>query len=410
MVISPNAWLAAFFAIALLAPPLPFAFGNSGPHPAAALAALGVAAGLVRLSEWRFHRGALEGVLIFFFATLAISLIPAALYSGPQIAMASLARVGLAGISLYVFFYVSAGPGRKSEVSTRLLYWVAVASAAFACVDFFYQFPAPAGFGPQFIWLDAGPHRRAQGLFYEAGTLGNFCAFFLVMTAVALVRRVGNRIALLAGGAIFAAALIFSYSRSSLAGVVLALASLAVMERKRPVVRRVALWMGGALVALLIALFRFFPAYAEVYWLRLRVSLGWALASNGVVLSGRVESWQTLAAFLIAHPWHAILGIGYKTLPYSNFIGQPVVADNMYLSTLVETGIAGLAALIAMNFAILRAGYRTARSIDSRKSFFGTWIFCFWIAESAQMLSADVLTFWRVLPLYFWTLAMAVRK
>ena len=27
-----------------------------------------------------------------------------------------------------------------------------------------------------------------------------------------------------------------------------------------------------------------------------------------------------------------ILGIGYKTLPYSDFIGQPIVADNMYLS------------------------------------------------------------------------------
>jgi hypothetical protein len=26
-----------------------------------------------------------------------------------------------------------------------------------------------------------------------------------------------------------------------------------------------------------------------------------------------------------------------------------------------------------------------------------------------QMLSADVLTFWRVLPVYFWVLAMAIR-
>jgi hypothetical protein len=27
-----------------------------------------------------------------------------------------------------------------------------------------------------------------------------------------------------------------------------------------------------------------------------------------------------------------------------------------------------------------------------------------------QMLSVDLLTFWRLLPLYFWVLAMAIRK
>src|SRR6185437_10479948 len=198
---------------------------------------------------------------------------------------------------------------------------------------------------------------------------------------------------------IFATALIFSYSRSSAAGAVLALAALAVMERKRPAVRRMALLMAAALAAVLIALFRFFPAYAELYWLRLSGTVTNALSSNEVFLSGRLESWRVLGAFLIEHPWHALAGVGYKTLPYSDFTGQRVVAYNMYLSMLVETGIIGLAALIALNFVILRAGYRAARSGDARKSFYGTWIFCFWIAESAQMLSADLLTFWRVLPL-----------
>ena len=229
------------------------------------------------------------------------------------------------------------------------------------------------------------------------------------MTAVALVRRAGNRIALLAGGAIFATALIFSYSRSSVINVVLALAALAAIERKRPAVRRIALLMGGALVGVVIALFRFFPRFAEVYWIRLSATVSDALSSNESFLSGRLESWRVLGAFLIAHPWCALAGVGYKTLPYSDFIGQKVVADNMYLSMLVETGIAGLAALLVLNFAIIRAGYRAARSGDPRRSFYGTWIFCFWIAESAQMLSADLLTFWRVLPVYFWVLAMAIR-
>ena len=102
-----------------------------------------------------------------------------------------------------------------------------------------------------------------------------------------------------------------------------------------------------------------------------------------------------------AHPWHAIFGIGYKTLPYSTFIGQTVIADNMYLSLLAETGIIGLAAFFLLNFAILRAAWRAARRSDSQKSFFGAWIFCFWIGQLFQMLSGDLFTYWRVLPLYF---------
>jgi O-antigen ligase len=407
---SPNAWLSLFFAVALLAPPLPVALGNSGPHPALIFAALGLVVGVLRVGEWRFEQGLLPGALILFFATLAISVAPAAMYSGPELALQSLARVGLAGISVWVFFYVSAGPGRAGAIPMERVYWIALASAAFACLDFYYQFPTPAGFGAQFIWLDSGVYRRAQGLFYEASTLGNFCAFFLVMTAVALVRGTANRIVLLLGGAIFRAALMFSYSRSSVANVAIAVAVLAVMERKRPAVRWMALATAASLTALGAILFRFFPAYAALYWTRLQYSVTYALSSNEAVLSGRVESWRVLGQFLLEHPWHALLGVGYKTLPYSDFIGQRVVADNMYLSILVETGVVGLAALVALNFAIVRAGYRAARSGDSEKSFYGTWIFCFWIAEAMQMLSADLLTFWRVLPVYLWVLAMAVRR
>lgn len=409
---SPTAWLTLFFAVALLAPPLAFAtpFGNSGPHPAVAIAALGVAVGFIRMGDWRFQPGLLPGALILFFAMLAISVSPAALYSGPEIAFQSLARVCLACISLYVFFYVSCGPGRAGQVSPTMVYSIAVASAAFACLDFFYQFPTPAGFGPQFIWLDSGVYRRAQGLFYEASTLGNFCAFFLVMTAVALVRGIGNRLVLLGGGAVFATALIFSYSRSSIANVALAMGALAILERKRPAIKRIVLLAGGALAVVVVALFRFFPAYAELYWVRLWSTVTYAASSNEIFLSGRVEAWRILGRFLLDHPWHAILGVGYKTLPYSDFIGRPVVADNMYLDILVETGIIGLAALLLLNFAILREGLKAARSSDPQKSFYGAWIFCFWMAEAVQMLSADLLTFWRVLPLYLWVLAMAVRK
>ncbi|MEI9811455.1 MAG: hypothetical protein WDO18_01700 [Acidobacteriota bacterium] len=98
------------------------------------------------------------------------------------------------------------------------------------------------------------------------------------------------------------------------------------------------------------------------------------------------------------------MGIGYKTLPYTEHLGRPVIADNMYLSLLVETGVLGLLALLALNATILTTSWRAMKP----GSLHGKWMFCFWAGESLQMLSGDILTYWRVLPIYFWVLAQAV--
>src|SRR5205823_8372308 len=137
---------------------------------------------------------------------------------------------------VYVFFYASCGPVQSLDL--RLIYWVAVIAGLFACFDFYFQLPAPAGYGPQFVWLDTGAiYRRAQGMFYEASTLGNFCAFFLVMIAVALLRPKKDgflsRPLLLAGAGLFSAALVLSYSRASLLNVVIAVATLLWLHRSR---------------------------------------------------------------------------------------------------------------------------------------------------------------------------------
>ncbi|HLW76598.1 MAG TPA: O-antigen ligase family protein [Bryobacteraceae bacterium] len=411
---APIAWLSLFFAVALLAPPLPIALGNSGPHPSVVIAAFGALLGWLRFERWRFERTFLNGSIVVFFSILLISLAPAAIYSGVDLAAESLVRVALAAIAAYVFFYVSQGPGRTRSLSLNLIFGFAIAAAMFAILDFYFQFPAPAGFGPQFIWLDSGVFRRAQGLFYEASTLGNFCVFFLAMIAVGIARKIfaakAARVFALAGAAILLTALILSYSRSCLVALAVALLALWWLERGNLRLARAAILAAIFTAVVIGALLWFFPAYADLYWTRLTGSLDLALNSNARLLSGRFESWQTLLGFLASHPWHLLLGVGYKTLPYSDFTGAPIVADNMYLSMLVETGVFGLLALIALNFAILRAGYLAARSEDTDRRFFGAWIFCFWMAQSVQMLSADLLTFWRVLPLYFWALAMAVRR
>jgi O-antigen ligase len=415
---APNGWLVFFFGCALLAPPLPIALGDTGPHVALLFAGAGLLVGLLRIEEWRIAIDPLAVSLATLWAILLASVSMAAIYSGGAIAAASFARVLLFGISVYVFLYVRDGPGRGEQRppfgAIRLLFWAATASALFAGIDFYFHLPAPAGYEQQFIWLDGAVFRRAQGVFYEASTLGNFCAFFLEMIAVALFRareaRPLSRLAMLLGGAALAAALVLSYSRASLLNLGVALLALLWLHRERfrwgRLVLRLAILGGGAAATFAFA----FPVFAGHYWLRVSGAFQYFFESPNAVLSGRLASWQLLGNFLITHPWHLLLGVGYKTLPYSTFIGTTAVADNTYLSLLAETGIAGLAAVLALNAAILFTAYRAFRSTDSLRSFCGAWMFCFWAGQVVQMLSADLLTYWRVLPVYFFVLALAARE
>jgi O-antigen ligase len=412
---TPNRWLILFFFSALLAPPLPIALGDSGPHVALLFAAAGLWVGLLRFAEWRFRIDTVAAALLTLLFILFASIGMAAIYSGDSVAGASLARVILFGISVYTFLYVRDGPGalnqRQSLRAIRWLFWAAAISALFACVDFYFQFPAPSGYAQQFIWLESGVFRRAQGVFYEASTLGNLCAFFLEMIAVALFRPREDqpvpRPAMLAGGVALAAALVLSYSRASLLNLAVALIVLVWLHRDRIRWRR--LVAGAAVFSASAAalLFFAFPIFAGHYWQRVAVALEYFWEAPNQVLSGRVESWHTLWNFIAAEPWHLLLGIGYKTLPYSDFIGSKAIGDNTYISLLVETGILGLAAVVALNIAILVTARRASRSSDPVRSFCGTWMFCFWAGQVVQMFSADLLTYWRVLPVYLFVLALA---
>ena len=409
----PHRWLAIFFAAALLLPPLPLPGGDTGPHPSVVLAAIGVLAGMAKLGQWRLRWTPVHTAFAAIGFAMLASLGFAALYSGVEIAGASAARAALFFIGVYVYFTSAGGPDAMDEATSRsmirALFWIALAAAAFGCVDFVNQLPAPAGYEPQFVWLKSGVYRRAQGLFYEASTLGNFSAFFLVGAVVALAGRRPLRIfspmALRCGLAVFSAALLLSFSRSSVVCAALAVMVLAILERHR--------WQGRrALVAVVILIpvaagvFALaLPEVAGAYWARVGFTLDRLLLSPDRVLSGRLESWGAIAGFIAEHPWQTLLGIGYKTLPYTEYLGKPVIADNMYLSLLVETGLLGLVALVALNVAILSTCYRAMR----KGSFYGKWLLCFWIGEVVQMLTGDILTYWRVLPVYFWVLAQATK-
>lgn len=413
ILVRPSHWIAGFFGAALLLPPLPIALGNSGPHPALLFAAAGGWVGWLRLREWTLRPDPVLKAMLIFLAMLLASVACSVVYSGPQIALGSFARVGLLGISVYLYAFQTSGPGAASRIEpTKILRWLTGAAllvAVFACVDFYFQLPAPAGYGPQFVWLDAGVLRRAQGLFYEASTLGNFCACFLVLIAV-LASQTGHSVSpimLMITAAALMGALVFSYSRASILCVIAGVGALFILCGGHRWMRLRWLLAGPLLAAVAVVLHWLFPAFAELYWVRLSASLEFFFEEPNRILSGRIDSWLALGRMITEHPWYLLSGAGYKTLPYTDLgAGSPIVADNMYVSLLIETGLPGLAAFLWLNLQILLTAYRAA----ARSNVFGIWIFCFWIGEMIQMLSGDLFTYWRVLALYFWILALAARS
>ena len=411
-------WFLAFAVATCLTPPLPIAVGTTGPHVALFAALLGLWIGLARLSTWRIRNEALAVALVAFWMIMAFSLAPAALDSGTFVAVVGLARLGLLGISVFAFFYFAyCPPDREPQwlpARIRFLFALAVGAAIFACLDFYFQWPPPAGFGEQYVWLTGAVYRRAQGFFYDAGTLGNFCAFFLLFVVVALSRSdkrgLPSRGWLMGGGVILAAALLFSFSRSSLLNLGVALCVLMLLERHRvPVGRWFSIAFAGVAGGLALA-WALAPSLAEAYLMRLWFTATELVDKPDLWLSGRLENWSLLLQFLGDHPSKLLLGIGYATLPHTELLGRPVIGDNMYLTLLVESGLIGLSALIALQAALLVAAYRVSKSTDREAALVGTWIFCFWIGQLVQMLSIDVLTLWRVLPLYLGLLGMAVHR
>jgi O-antigen ligase len=415
ILLEPERWLYVLFFSLILLPPLPIALGNSGVHLAPLILIPGLASGFFRSREWRRCSGTLHILFLLFLAIAFGSTALALLYSGASVAAGSLARVFLLAIGVYVYLFTLIGPRRIHSdpfIAARWLYYCAMLGALFACIDFYFQLPAPAGFAAQFVWLGSGIYRRAQGLFYEASILGNFCAFFLVMTLVTAFRpsheRHHSRLTLATGFILFAGALIFSFSRASALNLVVA--ACAFLYVRRVPVRRVLITTAIFGIAAALVLRFALPEFFAHYFIRIAATFEFFQQAPDRILSGRISMWGTIVSFLTSHPLDAILGIGYKTLPYSHYAGEGLVADNTWLSLLVETGLVGLVVFLFLNAAILRTALRAARSTRNSASFFGAWIFCFWCGELVQMMSGDLITYWRVLPLYFWVLATAARE
>ena len=121
-----NGWLRGFFVSALLLPPVAVAWGDSGPHPAAAFAIAGAVGILFRGIAWE-RAATLPALALFaYLGAMSLSVGLAHLYSGWTIGANSAIRLGLFGISALA--YLSARIGDRTTL--RVLVPAALGAAA----------------------------------------------------------------------------------------------------------------------------------------------------------------------------------------------------------------------------------------------------------------------------------------
>ncbi len=414
----PAAWVWWFLALGLLLPPWPLEIGGVELpfHPAMAVFLAGLLVVWIRLGEWRIERNAISAASALLLSATLISLPWAFYYSGAAVGVQSVIRWVLLASGFLVMLWIADGPLGETWSGAGLLRMIlaaALLSSAFAVVDFQYQLPRTVRFSEQYIYGQEAALRRAQGVFYDASALGNFCA--MILTLILALGRHARRALRLPAWLLWipvptlAVALVLSFSRGSVVNLMVSLTALAWMRRKalagRSVVTFVALALAVSAAGVLIA-----PQLLLPYGSRLQYSAVEFFSNPNEVLSKRLDTWSELGSFILGHPAQVLLGIGYKSLPYTSYFSRPLVADNMYLALLMETGLPGLLALLLFSAAVLAGTRHMTIDPDVAVAGLGRFLFCFWLGEMAQMLSGDILTFWRVTPVYLAILGLALRS
>jgi O-antigen ligase len=401
-------------ALGLLLPPFPLEIGGVElpVHPSMLVLAAGCVVIWVRLREWRIEFTPLTRAPVALLGALFISLPWAFYYSGLAVGAQSAMRWVLLLSGFLVLGWIAYGPATPRGL-IQVILAAALVVSIFALLDFVFQLPRTVRFSDQYIYGGSNPIRRAQGVLYDASALGNFCAMMLTLM-LALGRRARKALHIPAwllwvSAPALALALVLSFSRGSVINLAVAIAVLAWLRRRTlfsgsGIVALAALVAAAAITATLIA-----PQFLLPYGSRLIYSAQEFFSSPNEVLSKRLDTWTELAGIVADHPAQILLGIGYKSLPYTDTFARPLVADNMYLSLLIESGVPGLAALLAFCGTLLAVTLRLTRHSSLAVAGLGRFLLAFWIGEMVQMLSGDILTYWRVTPVYLALLGLAIR-
>jgi len=415
-VCEPIIFIIVFLTVLIVLPP--FFFTQTGETPvyvSSFLLPIAFAIVAVRWSDFQFGMDPIStGLFLFVFGTGA-SLPFAWWFSGSTIAIPSLLRWLMLAQTLLLYVLVRGGmrtrPGRAEKWLIPALIIAAVLGAGYGIYDFIWPVPIPHPAAAQFLYLPNGMLRRAQGVLYESSSFGNLCGFFLAVTSAAfIVRRekaIGVSMKFLPPFIlILAGAVIVAFSRSSWANTMVTLMVFGLLTRRTRWRRTLVLLV--ALAVPLVFLAMYFPEVWN-YLLGYRLgSLSLLFSDPNSASSGRFNVWAKIILILYKFPHYFLLGVGYKTLPFTRLFGQKIITDNGYLNLLLETGLLGLGGFMLFLNSTLKSFWKLSDSPNPLISFWATLLFAFWCGQCVQLMAADAYTYWRNMVVYVSLMALVM--
>jgi len=241
---------------------------------------------------------------------------------------------------------------------------------------------------------------RAVGVFLDPNHLSSFLAIVLVLAAATATDRALaiNRLLLGAAVAVCLPAMLLTFSRAGWLNLLAAGLTFLAVARRIQFARRVRVAAVVVLSLLVVVgvLARFHPELSSSLWRRVALTITY-LTSGEIdrAFSGRISVWEGVAEAFAAHP---TFGIGYKMLPE-----KVVMADNNYLCFLAEGGIAGALVWLLWLVSVTVAAARAAR-----RHSLGACVLAAWVGMLANMMSADVMTYWRTVGLFMSILGLVL--
>lgn len=405
-----SAWHYLYIASVLILPPFyPERWGGDVPFFVSHVILL--VGGIVFLSRYhsfQWQPDLLTESLGGFLLALALSLPFAFWLSGSSIGFASCLRFLLILQPFLIFLWLRGFQLVSADQAftkfLRVLLILGTISAAYGIFDFYFPIPLSHPFADQYIYLPGSSIRRAQGIFYEASSFGNLCAFYWCLCLVTMSPPIRRQLrlpavvlVLMAG--VFTVALFLSYSRGSWANGMVTLGVFLLLQRRF----KLRLLLSATLVSgvFLFLIYEWSPdLVTNFFQLRLGALLElWSKPNEAT--SGRWQTWKTMFVFFGDYPWLLFFGIGYKSVSATSLFGSSLIVDNGYLSLLFETGILGLTSLLCFFGVFFHTLFRASQTSSIVRRHYAAFLLAFLCGQMVQMVTGDILTYWRNLVVYF---------
>lgn len=288
------------------------------------------------------------------------------------------------------------------ESTTKIVLISGIIGSSIGIINFFLRVPMQS---EQYILINHELIYRAGGVYQEANSFANMMTFNIIFALIILLEkaRIRKNIKILSiiNIASSLVGLIVSFCRGPIVAILVTLIIMAIYYIKNNNLKLFKLLLIIAICCMFIINLNEEIAKLVEIFLNDRVLPLLSINGENInsISSGRIGIWSSLIENFFSLNWIVILlGTGYKASTIHLGFGN--LSDNNYLGALVQTGILGFVVFIVLNYKIITNMIKYKTNNIYIKIYKDTVIFI-WISNMIQMLTGDVITFYRNISLVF---------